>query len=163
MEAIVFWIFSILAMFGGLMLVLHKNPINSALSLILTLFSTASLFVLLNAGFIAVMQILVYAGAIMVLFVFVIMMLNLQGERLGMRRHKIRKGLGLFVIIAIGLKFAQVLATSSIDKATLPEGFGSVENVGMQIFVQNVLPFEAIGILLLAAVVGAVMVAKTKV
>ena len=163
MEAIVFWGFSLMALVSAVMMVFHKNPIHSALSLIMTLFSTACLFVLLNAGFIAVMQILIYAGAIMVLFVFVIMMLNLQREGLGIRRHRIKKAVGMIACILVGIRFASVLFSQNIDKANLPADFGSIENVGTIIFTNFFFPFELIAILLLSAVVGAVMVAKTKV
>lgn len=163
MEAIVFWSFSFIALLSAIMMVFHKNPIHSALSLIVTLFSTACLFVLLGAGFIAVMQVLVYAGAIMVLFVFVIMMLNLKREELGLRRHRIKKAIGMIICIVVGVRFASILFTQTFDKATLPQNFGSIENVGSIIFTSYVFPFELVGVLLLSAVVGAVMVAKTKV
>ena len=78
METVVFYVFAALALAGGLMVVTFKNPVSSALSLVLTLFSTAVLFVLLLAHFIAVIQILVYAGAIMILFLFTVMFLNLK-------------------------------------------------------------------------------------
>ena len=145
------------------MLVFHKNPIHSALALILTLFSTAAMYVLLSAGFIAVMQVLVYAGAIMVLFVYVIMMLNLQREELGIRRHAVTKIMGTVVIIAIGTKFIMAMSKLTLARAPLSDTFGSLENVGWRMFTDYFLPVEAVGVMLLAAVVGAVMLAKTKV
>lgn len=163
MEAVIFWMFSLLAICGAVLLVFHKNPIHSALSLILTLFCTASIFVLLHAGFIAVMQVLVYAGAIMVLFVFVIMLLNLQREELGLRRHALKKALAAALVLIMGLKFAAVMAVQNTVREPLPDSFGSIENVGVLIFTDFFLPFEAIAILLLAAIVGAVVVAKTRV
>lgn len=163
MEAIVFWVFALLAVAGAGLLIFHKNPIHSALSLILTLFCTAALFVLLNAGFIAVLQVLVYAGAIMVLFVFVIMLLNLQREELGRRRHTAKKAVAAVVAAAVGIKFMFVMGSQTVERASVPESFGSLETVGRLIFSTFLLPFEAISILLLAAIVGAVMVAKTRV
>jgi NADH-quinone oxidoreductase subunit J len=163
MEALVFWLFAILAVAGAVMLIFHKNPIHSALSLIATLFSTAALYVLLNAGFLAVMQVLIYAGAIMVLFVFVIMMLNLQSAELGIRSHAVKKAIAAAIAIAVGVKFITVLGGLSIDKAVLGEGFGTVQTVGQIMLVDYVLPFEAVSVLLLSALVGAVMIAKKRV
>ena len=80
MEALIFWVFGLLALVMGVLVVFHKNPISSALSLIVVLFCTSALYVLLQASFIAVIQVMVYAGAIMVLFVFVIMLLGGPGK-----------------------------------------------------------------------------------
>lgn len=172
MEAIIFWLFALVAIIGAVLLIFHKNPIHSALSLILTLFCTAALFVQLRAGFIGVLQVLVYAGAIMVLFVFVIMLLNLQREEFGSRRHRVQKAAALVIAAAIGIKMIVALSArgflgmgdnsiASLEK--LPDSFGSVESVGALIFTEYLLPFEAASVLLLAAIVGAVMVAKTRV
>ena len=90
-----------LSVFGGLMLIIHKNPIHSALSLILTLFMTCGLFVLLDATFMAILQLLVYTGAIMVVFVFVIMMLNLKEEEWGFRRLSWLKTIGVLLVVVI--------------------------------------------------------------
>ncbi len=162
MDAIIFWPFALLALLGAVLLIFHKNPIHSALALIMTLFSTAALFVMLHAGFVAVLQILVYAGAIMVLFIFVIMMLNLQREELGLRRHAAKKIVATVLALGIGLKFALVLTAQLLPRAELAASFGSVENVGMMVFNDYMLPFQAIGVLLLSAVIGAVVVAKTR-
>ncbi len=163
MEAFVFWVFAILAVIGAGLLIFHKNPVNSALSLIMTLFCTASLFVLLHAGFVAVLQVLVYAGAIMVLFIFVIMMLNLQRESLGLRRNAFKKALAAIIALALGVKMALIMGAQTLPRPELNAWFGSVERVGALLFTEYLLPFEALSVLLLAAIVGAVMVAKTRV
>lgn len=167
MEAIIFWIFALLALTGAGLLIFHKSPINSALSLILTLFATAGLFVLLHAGFIAVMQILVYAGAVMVLFVFIIMLLNLQREELGLRRHRVKKLIAMVLAGALGVKLASVVGQMALGDSPatsrITPTFGTIESFGMLLFTDYVILFEAISILILAAIVGSVMVAKTKV
>lgn len=163
MDAFVFWLFAILAVAGAVMLIFHKNPIHSALSLILTLFSTAALFVLLNAGFLAVIQVLVYAGAIMVLFVFAIMLLNVQTEELGIRRHAVTKAIAASIAIALGVKFMAVLGGLSLESAVTGEDFGTIKAVGRILLVDHVLTFEVTAVLLLAALVGSVMIAKKKV
>ncbi len=162
-EAIIFWIFSLMALAGAGILIFHKNPIHSALALIMTLFSTAALFVLLHAGFIAVLQVLVYAGAIMVLFVFVIMLLNLQREEWGLRHIAVKKAVAIVISVAIAVKFVTVVAFANVPRVPLPENFGSIEKVGMLMFTDFLLPFEAIAVVLLAAVVGAVVIAKTRI
>ncbi len=165
MEAIIFWILAAVAMAGGLMLVFHKNPIHSALSLVLTLVATAGLFVVLRAGFVGVLQVLVYAGAIMVLFVFVIMVLNLQREELGLRRHRLIKVMGIVLASGFGINLAMMLFTLPTKKGVVdPHAvFGTVEGVGELIYTTYVIPFEALSLLLLAAIVGAVVIGKKRI
>lgn len=163
MEAWVFWPLAVGALTGAILLVVHKNPIHSALSLMLTLFCTAGLFVLLNAGFVAVLQVLVYAGAIMMIFVFVIMLLHLQKEELILRRHRLKKVVGLVLSLFVGLKLASVVAVLPVVRSTLPEDFGSMERVGALLFTECAFPFEAVSVLLLAAIIGAVMISKSRV
>ncbi len=165
MEAIFFWVFALISVTGGLMLVFHKNPIHSALSLVLTLIATAGLFVVLRAGFVGVLQVLVYAGAIMVLFVFVIMVLNLQREELGLRRHRLIKVMGIILASGFGLNLAAMLFELPTKKGiTDPQAlFGTVEGVGELVFTTYVVPFEALSLLLLAAIVGAVVIGKKRI
>ncbi|RJO63127.1 MAG: NADH-quinone oxidoreductase subunit J [Myxococcales bacterium] len=162
MDAILFWAFALGAVVSAGLLIFHKNPIHSALSLIGVLFCTAALFVLLHAGLLAVLQVLVYAGAIMVLFVFVIMLLNLQREELGLRRHGVKKAVAVVAAVLLFAKFATVAMGAPLPKAEVPPAFGSLERVGELLLTSYVLPFETVALLLLAAMVGAVVVAKTK-
>ena len=166
METVLFYLFAALAVAGALLVVIHKNPVSSAVSLVLTLFSTAVLFVLLSAHFIAAIQILVYAGAIMVLFLFTVMFLNLKSGALNFdSRNMAFKGslllaglffVGYFAILAYSRTFPEG------STAALPEGFGTVEGVGKTLFTDYVLPFELTSVLILAAIIGVVAIAKRR-
>lgn len=158
---IFFYIFGGLAVLMVLLMILHKNPVASALFLVVALFGLAALYVLLNAPFIAVLQVLVYAGAIMVLFVFVIMLLKLREEDLVDDAISWKK-LG-FVFLGVG--FVGILATQFLDiKALLFKevavNFGAPHPVGELIFTKYLIPFELTSILLLVAIIGAVMLGK---
>jgi len=143
------------------MVVLEKNPIHSVLYLVLTLFTIAGHYILLNAQFLAAVHIIVYAGAIMVLFLFVIMLLNLNKES---EKHKsnIVKGAaviasGLLLVILVGaLKSTTTLPAPEMTSA----GLGLVENLGKVLFKQFLLPFEIASLLFLSAMVGAVLLGK---
>lgn len=167
METVVFYVFAALALAGALMVITFKNPVSSALSLVLTLFSTAVLFVLLLADFIAVIQILVYAGAIMILFLFTVMFLNLkpgalkfESENLGFKVSALLAIL-LFVGYFASLGFKKGLSLSSTSAPDL-EGFGSIHGVGMRLFTDYLLPFELTSILILVAIIGVVAIAKKR-
>jgi NADH-quinone oxidoreductase subunit J len=165
---IVFWTFSAFAVFGAAMCITRKSPVASALWLVQTLFALAALFVLLDAQFIAVLQVLVYAGAIMVLFLFVIMLLNL-----GRAASSDLKGpVGLAVATLLGgVLFFQLLrgATPAAGEppalqtmAQLQQEQWIVGAVARPLFSQYLIPFEITSVLLLAAIVGAVVLAKRK-
>jgi NADH-quinone oxidoreductase subunit J len=167
---IVFWAFAGLAMASALLCITMRNPVSSALWLVVTLFALAGLFVLLDAQFIAVLQVLVYAGAIMVLFLFVIMLLNIG--RATRSDIKGAWGLGVGVLLA-GLMMVQLLALrfgAPPQQLTLPPGAmaraaaeqGMVAAVARPLFSTYLVPFEITSILLLAALVGAVVLAKRK-
>ena len=165
-----FWIFGVIAMGSALLCITRKNPVGSALWLVVTLFALAAMFVLLDAQFIAVLQVLVYAGAIMVLFLFVIMLLNLG--RPG--PTDIRGPLGL--LTATVLAVALLLLLRPISESALPSSIqlppgsvqalqqqqGIVASVANPLFGAYLIPFEIASVLLLAAIVGAVVLAKRK-
>ena len=147
--------------------VFNDSPVGSALSLIGMMLGLAGIFVLQQAHFIAILQIIIYAGAIMVLFMFVIMLLNLKkGDDAGgiVRERNLLLSV-LTGILAIGIlyKISDIVFTAKVDTpAILPDSFGTVANIGETLFTDFVLPFEVASILLLAAMVGAVVLAKTK-
>lgn len=165
---IAFYILSALALLGALGLVLLRSPIYCALSLVNTLISTAGIFILLGHEFIAAAQVLIYAGAIMVLFLFVIMLLNLREGG-----QPLRWNLFSFVgaLLCAGL-FAQLAGVSWYATRTIvpigaypPGRFaqeGEVALVGDALLSESLLPFEMMGVLLTIAVMGAVVVAKRR-
>ena len=170
MSVTVFWIFGVIAMLSGLLCISRRNPIASALWLVVTLFAIAALFAGLDAQFLAVLQVLVYAGAIMVLFLFVIMLLNLgrpgPSDIKGPVALAVGVGLAgalLFLLRPLGrttLSSAITLAPGSVS--ALQEQQGIVGSVANPLFGTYLIPFEIASILLLAAIVGAVVLAKRK-
>ena len=139
-----------------------NNPLYGALTLILSFFFVAALYVLLLAHTMAVLQILVYAGAIMVLFTFVIMLLNLSKKELGQETRTPAKAIGVLAVGAIAVKTVIVVETQAglVVRAPVPPGFGTVAAMGDTLFHNYLVPFELTGVLLLVAVVGAVILAK---
>lgn len=166
LESILFAVFAVVGIASALLVVTRRNPIIAALYLIVNFFCLAGLYLTLHAQFIAVIQILVYAGAIMVLFVFVIMLLNLKDERSlreGLSWKKVLAGglvLGLLMeVVYIVVRSAPHSALSVPPKAT---EIGTVEAIGTQLFTRFLFPFEITSVLLTAAIVGAVVLAKKK-
>jgi NADH-quinone oxidoreductase subunit J len=161
MEAFFFYLFGGIAIAAALLVITRRNPVTSAIFLILCLFSLAVLYVLLRAHFVAVIQVLVYAGAIMVLFLFVIMLLNLSRVESGRIRNLLVKVVGavLGVVLMINL-LAAVNKPLLPEGARLSEGFGGTEQVGMLLFSDYLLPFEVASVLLLAAIVGAIILSR---
>ena len=167
METVVFYVFAALALAGALMVISFKSPVSSALSLVLTLFATAVLFVLLLGHFVAVIQILVYAGAIMILFLFTVMFLNLKEGALEFES----KHLGFKVsILLVILLFVGYFASIGFKKGMLTRnlgvseinGLGSVQGVGTTLFTDYLLPFELTSILIIVAIIGVVAIAKKR-
>ena len=160
MEAFLFWIFSIVAVGCGVMVVWHRYPMGSAIYLVITMLCLAGLYGLLQGAFVAILQVLIYAGAVMVLMLFVIMMLSSRpeaSEREGGLPAWIALGvIGLIVVI----KMATLLQLGAPQ--TLSEGFGTIQGVGALLFGPYVLPFELISVLLLIAIIGAVILAKRR-
>ena len=166
---IVFWTFAGLAMLSAVLCISRRSPVASALWLVVTMFSLAVLFVLLDAQFIAVLQILVYAGAVMVLFLFVVMLLNL-GRGAGQDRKGavgLTIGVMLAAILFVQLKFLRQAAPPQLIQvpgamAQLQQQHGMVGSVAGPLYDAYLVPFEITSVLLLAAVVGAVVLAKRK-
>ncbi|NGP87766.1 NADH-quinone oxidoreductase subunit J family protein [Fodinibius halophilus] len=162
-----FFIFlAVLAVASALMMVISKNTVNSALFLVLNMMSLAGLFLLLQAQFLAIIQVLVYAGAIMVLFLFVIMLLNVDEETSLFSKLRVKYfvafllGVGVFAQILYSLgSFSDTLPTISSEMAQA----GTVEAIGDVLFSKYILPFHIIAMLLTAAMNGAIMIAQHKV
>ena len=162
LTSILFYVFAFLTLTCGFLVVLNPfstNPVTSAMFLVLTIASLAGLFVLLHAFFLAAVQILVYAGAVMVLFLFVIMLLDLPAEE---RRKGKKAGmvLGLIAVGAIVVMILRGLARSPLGSDPTPALEGSTIPLGRLLFTQYLLPFEIISVLLLVAMVGVILLSK---
>lgn len=163
---ILFFVLAIVAIAGALGMLMSKSPVTSALWLIVNLFCIAGLYLTLSAQFIAVVQILIYAGAIMVLFVFVIMLLNLAALPDIRRINWIRVvgfvlGMSLLTLLTFTISSSlDILPTGLTDLAAAENG--SAISLATVLFTQYAFPFEIIGILLLAATIGAVIIAKRR-
>ncbi len=171
MLQVIFWLHAGTAIVSALLCVTRRSPVASALWLIVTLFATAVLFLLLDAHFIAALQIMVYSGAIMVLFLFVIMLLNL-GDQVttdmkGWAGRIIGVALGAFVVVELWV----ITRIVPVDQIRLPAGElsrmtveeGAIAMVAQSLYTTYLLPFLLTAILLLAAIAGAVVLAKRKV
>lgn len=161
MNQLLFYALSALTIISALVVVFSKNPMYSVLSLIVCFFTIAGHYILLNAQFLAITHVIVYAGAIMVLFLFVVMLLNLTAES---ESHKSPK-LKLAAVISGGMLFLTLIAalrTTEFGEFTPPPPSlnGMVEHVGQRLFTDYLLPFEISSILFLSAMIGAVVLAK---
>lgn len=161
------WTFGILAFLAimfALMVVFSRNPVNSVLYLVLTFFCIAGHYLLLNAQFLAVVHIAVYAGAIMVLFLFVIMLMNLNQDTEPQKTaiSKVIAGVlgGMLLFVMVGaLKGTEQLQISQYGHSEI----GLVKNLGKVLFHEYLFPFEIVSVLLLAALVGAIMIGKKEI
>lgn len=165
MQLLIFYGFGFFALFAAIAMIMSRQPVTSALLMIVNMFCLAGLYAQLGAHLIAVLQVMVYAGAIMVLVLFVIMFLNLREKAGIVSKH----GVMMQALGIAGLGFVIIAMVSKLNMAKLPaakapaEDFGSVEAVGRVLFTDYLLPFEITSVLLLAAIVGAVVLAKRKV
>lgn len=158
-----FYFLSFVAILSALMVVFSRNPVYSVLYLIVTFFAIAGHYVLMNAEFLAVVHMIVYAGAIMVLFLYVIMLLNLNQETEPHKTNLLKIGAvicaGMLLIVMVGaLKGTEILVAGESSAS----GIGDVKSLGKVLFTDFLLPFEIASVLLLAAMVGSVMLAKSE-
>ena len=159
--AVVFYILAVIAIAGGLLMVTRKNPLSGAFALVLSMVALAGLFAMLLAEFIFVLQILVYAGAIMVLVIFTIMLLNLKSDEIKETPVGKFQVVFLAVICAVcAYGFIQVFSYLPGEEVATPPDFGSIEGVGRMMLSNYLFPFEVISVLLLVAIVGVVLLAK---
>ena len=170
MDTVFFWLFAAVAIVSSVLVVGQRNPMYSVLLLILSFGALSGLYVLLNAPFMAVVHIIIYAGAIMVLFLFVVMLLNVRSEddlvdtsaRLGMGPRPRRFGAVLAVLLAVQLIWA---LRRIADAPFAPAGeaaaqASSVHSIGLRLFREYAFAFEATSVLILVAMVGAVLLAR---
>lgn len=159
---LLFWFLSVLALFSALMMVVSKNPVHSVLWLIVTFFSISGHYILLNAQFLAIVNIIVYAGAIMVLFLFVIMLMNMNKSAEPQKNRWLRLAGGvaggcLLLVLIAALKDSEVKQQVAQVKTG---DIGLIKNLGRELFGAYVVPFEISSILFLSAMVGAVVIGK---
>ena len=157
-ELILFFFFAAIAVIGAVLLIALREPIHSALALILVMISLAILYLLLGAEFIAAIQVIVYAGAIMVLFVFVIMLLN-AGEEERTNLSRLARYVGLPLGILLTLQLAYWIGRSFTCRAVAPVA-GRTRGLATMLLRGYVLPFELTSILILIAILGAIVLAK---
>lgn len=159
-----FYFLSFLSILSALMVVVSRNPVHSVLYLIITFFAIAGHYILLNAQFLAAVHVIVYAGAIMVLFLYVIMMLNLNAEvephKSAIQKIAATVAGGLLMIVLVG-----ALRNAAVPAPTGSGGpqVGLIHNLGQSLYKDFMLPFEISSILFLAAMVGAVMLGKKEI
>src|SRR5205809_4856257 len=153
-EYAVFFLFAAIAVIFALVVITHRNPVVGALSLVVSFFALAVMYVLLEVPFLAALQVIVYAGAIMVLFLFVIMLVNLQHQRESPSRP-VQQFLGYVGSIAFGIALVYYISKYAVME--LPQGafIADARTIGIRLFEAYVFPFEMVSILLLAAIVGA--------
>ena len=155
-EFAVFFFFAAVTVIFALVVILHRNPVIGALSLVASFFALAVMYVLLDAPFLAALQVIVYAGAIMVLFLFVIMLLNLQKMREEPTRP-IQQFLGYAGSAAFGIGLVYYLAKYAVMQLPAGPFLADARTIGITLFESYIFPFEMISILLLAAIVGALV------
>lgn len=167
MNPLLFWFFSILMLGFGIAVIANRNPVASALSLVVSFLCLAALYIGLDAYLIGALQVVVYAGAVMVLFLFIIMLLDLRAEQ---RRKFNRLGMigGGLVALAFAAQVVGVLDRFPLGKQALPaltgvrpgEPLNDVQGVGRALFGDHVLPFQVIGVLILVATVSVIVISK---
>jgi NADH-quinone oxidoreductase subunit J len=165
METLIFVILSLVAVGAATNILAQKHPINGALSLIVTFIALAGIYIQMHAEFIAVMQIVIYTGAIMVLFVFVILLLNVREESEPRPALRVINYLGIPLCILLAVEVSLIVfkafAGYGISLSTSPSNFaGNTASIGKELYTRYILPFEVTSVLLLVAIVGAIVMAK---
>lgn len=160
--ATLFVVTAIFAMAGALVTISSRRPLRAAIGLLVHIISLAGMFLTLHAQLLAVLQLLVYAGAIVVLFVFVIMLIGPAAEIPPIEGRLVARTLSLGLTIAFVLAVSTALAYFDGPWETVSEDFGTVEGLGMAIYKRALVPFEVISITLLVAIIGAIGVARSR-
>lgn len=164
MSDIIFVALSIFAIVGGIMMLVYKNPMYSALGLLVSILAVAGLFALLNATFLFMVQIIVYAGAIMTLILFILMFLNIKEENLPKEPKKYMLiALGAVVMIPFNVVILKAVSNlPSADMSIVESTFGDIKPIGALLYNDWILAFELISILLLIALVGSIVLVRRK-
>jgi NADH-quinone oxidoreductase subunit J len=160
---ILFWLLSAAAVGGAIMVVASKSPVHSILFLIITFFAISGHYILLNAQFLAIVNIIVYAGAIMVLFLFVVMLMNLNEESAPPQKNKYILYGGTIAGASLMLVLVAALKQSAQGRHLMETNNGTgglIENLGKLLFTDYVFPFEISSVLFLSAMIGAVVISK---
>ena len=161
---VLFYVFAALAVVSALGMVLNlRNTVASAMSLVVTMVALAGIYVLLEAHLVAAIQIMVYAGAIVVLFLFVVMLLNLRADEFAPGRQWLTKSAAALVVLAVGAQLLRLFSGDLPEPGPPPAGFGGYEQLGIALYTDYVLLVEVASLLLLAAIVGALILAKRKI
>lgn len=162
-EQLTFWVLAAWVVGGALFTMTRRNPVTAVMSLVGTFFALAATYASLSAHFLAVLQILVYAGAIMVLFIFVVMILNREEITPVTARGLFLRVLGVFAGVYLTRVFVRIIETSPGPDAParIPDSFGTVASIGQILFRDFLYPFEAISLLLLVAIVGGVVISRS--
>ncbi len=163
-EQVIFYVSAFVALVSAAGVVLNvRNILYAALCLVTTMLSLAVLFIVLHAEFIGILQIMVYAGAIVVLFLFVIMLLNLRGGDMGAESQPVLKIVGTLLVVGVSVKLVTLLSGSRKAWAEVGPDFGQVRAIGEILYTDYLLVFEIAGMLLLAGIVGAVVMGKQRI
>ncbi|HEU0274834.1 MAG TPA: NADH-quinone oxidoreductase subunit J [Candidatus Udaeobacter sp.] len=163
MSPFLFWIFASLTVIFGAAVIVNRNPVASALSLVVSFLGLAALFMSLNAYFIGIIQVLVYAGAVMVLFLFIIMLLDLRAEKRRQINWVASAGGLAVALILLGQIFSVVRHFEPANQAAPPlpgPTIDDVQNIGATLFKNYNLPFQIVGVLVLVATIGVVLLSK---
>jgi len=162
MNPFLFWFFAFLTLVFGAAVILNRNPIASALSLVICFMGLSALFMTLDAFFIGIIQVLVYAGAVMVLFLFIIMLLDLRAEQLRKINYfAVAGGAGVALAFFVQLYFVvRQLSAAQQPFPALATRTDDVHNIGTLLFTNYNLPFQIIGVLVLVATIGVVVLSK---
>lgn len=167
-EIILFGLLALIAAVSSVMMITRSNPVISAVFLVLNFFALAGLYLLLNAQFISVVQIIVYAGAIMVLFLFVLMLLRTENEPKIFLDKRPIKLFALLISVFVFIQITYLIFVGSPSDNLTPDQLksiesGTIETIGRELYTNYIIPFEVAGFLLLAATIGALVLAKKKI
>ena len=163
MDAIAFFVLASLTIVSAIVVITHRNPVTAAVALAFNLVAIAGMFLVLDAQFIGLLQVIVYAGAIMVLILFVIMLLNLREEERGHPAGRIQRVLAPLTAILLGAVIGRAVWSSSPSAfPAKADGFGTASVLGKELFTRFFYPFEAVSLLLVVAMIAAVLLAKRK-